>query len=104
MIGHRLDTRNALSRQGYARKIVCLRCGQEVEASAVLMLQQIHANGGSLSIEEVEQGMKCSHCDRRGVAISPAAIGDRSRLDRQHHARACPASKEEGDLAGSLCL
>jgi primosomal protein N' len=65
-----LDSVNDFAKRGYNLRICCEGCGHTVEASAVLMLQELHARRASRSIARLEQMMKCRSCGHRGAAIS----------------------------------
>jgi primosomal protein N' len=71
---HSLDSVNDFARQGYNLRIRCDGCGHTIEASAVLMLQELHARRASRSIARLEERMKCQQCGHRGAAITACEI------------------------------
>lgn len=70
----KLDSVNEFARRGYNLKIVCDGCSRVVEASSVLMQQELHRRRISLSIERLEERMKCKICGHRGAAIMACEI------------------------------
>lgn len=74
MVRHRLDSVNQFARHGYNLKITCDNCGRVVEASSVLMMQELSERRMSLSIAKLEERMKCRVCGHRGAAIMACAI------------------------------
>lgn len=69
-----LDSVNDFSRRGYNLRITCDKCGHAIEASAVLMQQELFRRKVSRSIALLEERMKCSRCGHRGAAITPCEI------------------------------
>ncbi len=67
---HRLDSVNDFARRGYNLRIICEGCGRTVEASAVLMMQELGNRRLSLSIEKIEERARCTVCRHRGAAIT----------------------------------
>lgn len=75
MVRHKLDSVNQFARQGYNLRITCEGCGRVVEASAVLMMQELSARRASQSIEKLEERARCRECGHRGATITACEIG-----------------------------
>lgn len=71
MVRHRLDSVNEFARQGYNLRISCRVCNHVVDASAIEMMGELHRRSVGLSIERLEERMKCQACGWRGATITP---------------------------------
>ncbi|MBY6016164.1 hypothetical protein KUV75_14805 [Qipengyuania gaetbuli] len=74
MVRHSLDSVNEFARRGYNLRITCDGCGRVIEASAVLMMQELAKRGAPLSIARFEERARCKECGHRGAAITACEI------------------------------
>lgn len=74
MVRHKLDSVNECARKGYNLRITCGRCDYVVEANAVLLMQQLHGRGASLTLAKFEERARCSACGHRGATVVPCEI------------------------------
>ena len=68
---HRLDLVNEFARQGYNLRIRCNVCDHVVDASAIEMMGELHRRSSSLSIDKLEERLKCRICGWPGATIAP---------------------------------
>lgn len=74
MVRHSLDSVNEFARQGYNLRITCNGCGRVIEASAVLMMQELAQRGAPLCIARLEQRVRCLECRDKGETITACEI------------------------------
>ncbi|WP_271077895.1 hypothetical protein [Aurantiacibacter sp. MUD61] len=74
MVRHKLDSVNAFARQGYDLRIRCMACEHVKDASAVEMMLKLGERRLSMSIEALEDRLKCQTCGERRAHISPVPI------------------------------
>ena len=74
MARHKLDSVSDFARQGYNLRMTCNGCGRVVEASAPLIIQELHRRHAPQSIEKLEQRAKCQECGHRGATITACEI------------------------------
>jgi primosomal protein N' len=71
MVRHKLDSVSDFARQGYNLRIRCQACEHVVDASAMLMMQEIHRKRRSQQIASVERALNCSNCGERKAHVTP---------------------------------
>lgn len=76
MVRHKLDSVNECARKGYNLRITCSneRCGHVVEASSVLMMQELGKRGAGMALAKLEERARCSACGNRGATVMPCDI------------------------------
>lgn len=74
MVRHKLDSVNECARKGYNLRITCCRCNHVVEANAVVLMQELHGRGVSLTLEKLEDRARCTACGHRGATVVPCEI------------------------------
>ena len=67
----KLDTINEFARQGYCVRVTCGGCGKTADWHPVKLMSELQRRGVSLSVERVEQRMRCSRCGAHKAAIRP---------------------------------
>ena len=74
MVRHSLDSVNEFARRGYNLRISCGGCGRVIEASSVLMMQELVLRRASMAIAKLEERAKCKECGHRGATITACEI------------------------------
>ena len=68
----KLDAINEFARHGYRVRITCSACGNTSDWSPIELMGLLQKRGISLSVDLIEQRMKCSSCGARQAIIRPA--------------------------------
>lgn len=74
MVRHKLDSVNECARKGYNLRITCGNCHRVVEANAVLLMQELHGRGATMSLLKLEERARCRECGHRGATVIPCEI------------------------------
>lgn len=74
MVRHSLDSVNEFARRGYNLRIICNGCGRVIEASAVLLMQELAQRGAPLCIARLEERARCRECRYKGATITACEI------------------------------
>ena len=70
----KLDTVNEFARRGYNLRIACEGCGRVIEASSVLMMQELHQRRASMAIAQLEERARCRECGHKGATITACEV------------------------------
>lgn len=66
----KLDTVNEFARRGYNLRIACEVCGRVIEASSILMMQELHQRRASMEIAKLEERARYRECGHKGATIT----------------------------------
>ena len=72
----KLDTINEFARQGYLVNVTCSACGNQVEWHPIALMGELQKRRVSLSVERIEQRLKCSGCGARKAIVRPRFSDD----------------------------